>query len=145
MGNRINFVVYARPEPQGSARAFVVNGRAVVTSTNKKLKPYRQELTHTAMNALAGDGTAAPMAGKHVPVSMVIDFHLERPKSIPKKRNHLVVKPDMDKLIRSTLDALTGIIYQDDAQVVELNVRKHYGVPERAEISATIIEADSLF
>ncbi len=146
MGTQIKFTVYARPEPQGSARGFVYQGvfdkrpRAIITTSNKKLKPYRQELTHTVQAAMQEAGVKAPMAEKHVPVSVVLDFYLERPQSIPKKRQFIVVKPDLDKLVRSTLDALTGNLFLDDAQVVELSVRKHYGVPERAEVSATIVE-----
>jgi Holliday junction resolvase RusA-like endonuclease len=116
--------------------------RAIITTDNKKLKPYRQELTHTVMAALHNAGVVAPMAEKHVPVSVVLDFYLERPASIPKKRTFIVVKPDLDKLVRSTLDALTGTVFLDDAQVVELNVRKHYGVPERAEVLATILDPE---
>lgn len=142
--NQVHFVVYARPEPQGSARAFIVNGRASVTSANKNLKPYRQELSQTAKAALSEAGIEQPMAGKHVPVSLVLDFYYHKPPSVPKKRTHIAVKPDLDKIVRSTVDALTGIIYLDDAQVVELSVRKHYGLEEKAEISATIIEAERI-
>lgn len=147
--SQIKFTVYARPEPQGSAKGFVFQGkfgakpRAIITTSNSKLKPYRQELTHTAMAAIKDGGHPTPMAAKHVPVSIVLDFFLERPASIPKKRTHLVVKPDIDKLVRANLDALTGVIYADDAQVVELSVRKHYGTPERAEISATVLEGEA--
>ena len=146
MGKQIKFTVYARPEPQGSVRGFVYQGqfdkkpRAIITTNNKKLKPYRQELSHTVMAAMQEAEVVAPMAGKHIPVSVVLDFYLERPPSIPKKRQFMVVKPDIDKICRATLDAMTGNIFLDDAQVVELSIRKHYGVPERAEVSATILE-----
>jgi len=154
--HQVKFTVYATPQPQGSARVFIVKGkwgasdRATITHDNKKLKPYRQELTNTAMVELHNSGIAVPMAGKQVPVSLVIDFYFNKPPSVPKKRREIAVKPDLDKLVRSTTDALTGILYVDDAQVVEYSVRKHYGSPERAEISATIVEAvaegkDTLF
>lgn len=137
---QVNFVVYARPEPQGSARGFVVNGRAIITTANKKLKPYRQELTNTARTELENLNLERPMAAKHVPVSIILDLYFERPASIPKKRTRIVVKPDLDKICRSTLDSLTGILFADDAQVVEISARKHYGTPERAEISMTILD-----
>lgn len=35
--------------------------------------------------------------------------------------------PDLDKLVRAVLDALTGLAYHDDAQVVEIHARKVYG------------------
>jgi Holliday junction resolvase RusA-like endonuclease len=37
------------------------------------------------------------------------------------------VKPDIDKLSRSVLDAITGGIVKDDSQVIILNARKEYG------------------
>jgi len=147
---QVKFTVYARPVPQGSMKGFVIKGkwgakdRAILTSDNSKLKPFRGEVTREAMVALRNAGLSEPMAEKHVPVSIVMDFYLERPASIPKKRKEMVVKPDCDKICRSTIDALTGILYADDAQIVEISARKHYGVPERVEVSATII-GESLF
>jgi Holliday junction resolvase RusA-like endonuclease len=144
--NEIRFTAYCTPQPQGSMKGFVLPGkwgakpRAILTSDNKKLKPYRGEITREAMVALRDAGVAEPFAAKHIPVRMVIDFYLERPPSVPKKRKGMVVKPDLSKLIRSTEDAMTGILYVDDAQIVELSVRKHYGTPERVEIWATIVD-----
>jgi Holliday junction resolvase RusA-like endonuclease len=48
-----------------------------------------------------------------------------------------VVKPDWDKIARSCSDAMTGIIYLDDAQIVEGHVKKEYGWPERTVITVT--------
>lgn len=126
-------IVYVHPEPQGSAKAFVVGKRAVVTSDNKKLKPYRSEVTRVALSHCV---SPTPLAGKHVPVTLYVDFYIDRPQSAPKKRVGMIVKPDLDKLVRATLDALTGVIYVDDAQVVSINARKMYGSPERVEITA---------
>ncbi len=43
--------------------------------------------------------------------------------------------PDVDKLARCALDALSGVVIKDDAQVVELYARKRYGEPERLEVA----------
>jgi Holliday junction resolvase RusA-like endonuclease len=143
---QIKFVAYCTPQPQGSMKGFVLPGkngqkaRAILTSDNSKLKPYRSEVTRSAMLALSEAGVAEPFAGKHVPVSLVLDFYLDRPASIPKKRKEMVVRPDLSKLVRSTEDAMTGVLYADDAQVVELSVRKHYGAPERVEVSVAVLE-----
>jgi Holliday junction resolvase RusA-like endonuclease len=140
MASTIQFTVYAKPQPQGSSRAFMVRGRPIITSANKNLKPYRQELTNSALAEMAQRGIKAPFAEKHVPVRVDMVFYLERPKSIPKKREHLVVKPDADKLIRATTDSLTGVLYFDDAQIVGLSAFKKYGTPERVEISVRILD-----
>jgi len=48
---------------------------------------------------------------------------------------HPVVKPDVDKLARALLDALTGVAYGDDAQVVEMHVCKTYGDDARTTVT----------
>jgi Holliday junction resolvase RusA-like endonuclease len=131
--DRLSFTVYVHPEPQGSSRAFVnkKTGRAIITSANPKMKPYRQAVTQTVLEALHGE---RPFAGKHVPVWISLNFFFQKPPSCPKRRIFPVVKPDVDKLVRATFDALTGALYEDDAQVVELTTSKNYGTPERVEI-----------
>lgn len=135
----MKFTVFVHPQPQGSAKAHVIKGRAIITSDNKKLKPYRNEVTAVVLQACRDAFLAMPCAGKHVPVSLALSFYFDRPPSIPRKRTEMVVKPDIDKLVRATLDALTGVLFTDDAQVTELDVVKRYGVPERVEISATVL------
>lgn len=47
-------------------------------------------------------------------------------------------KPDIDNLAKCVLDALNGIAYRDDNQVVRLEVSKFYGEP------ATLISLEPL-
>ena len=101
----------------------------------------RQEF-RVAMVALGKAGIAEPFAAKHVPVSMTLDFYIKKPDSVPKKRQHPSVKPDLSKLIRSTEDAMTGILYADDAQVVDIRSRKHYGTPERVEVCVRTVDGE---
>jgi len=137
--NKIAFTVYGTPEPQGSMKAFVIAGRARVTSSNKNLKPYRQQVSGAAIVESEKQGFV--MAGKHVAVEVEYHFYFERPPSIPKKRTLHVVRPDLDKLLRSTTDALTGILYADDSQIVSYgNSRKDYGSPARVEITVTLAQ-----
>ena len=67
------------------------------------------------------------------PVRMSLDFYLSKGHTV--KRLLPTVPPDLDKLIRAVLDALTGIAYQDDAQVVELLTSKKYGAEPGVDIS----------
>jgi Holliday junction resolvase RusA-like endonuclease len=76
------------------------------------------------------------MDGKHPwdgPVELVVDFYFDRPKS-QKKAIYKTTKPDVDKLARLVADSLTGVVFKDDAQVVQMICRKDYGSPARAEI-----------
>jgi len=101
--------------PQGSKTAVVMNGRAVMFEANKKHKGWRDhvssvipKLEQPSMN----------------PVRVELLFFFNRPKTV--KREHMSVKPDIDKLSRSVLDCLSGRIIKDDSQVIILNARKEY-------------------
>lgn len=124
------FTVLGHPEPQGSSKAFIPKGwsRAVITGANSKNKPWRQQVAGCALTEMNGN-PPTPEA-----ISVKIAFYFLRPKSVSKKITHKTTKPDIDKLARSVLDALTGICYVDDSQVVEISVGKYFGIPERAEI-----------
>jgi crossover junction endodeoxyribonuclease RusA len=127
----VKFTVYGTPIPQGSTRAFLPKGwkRPIVTADNKKTKPWRQEIAGVAVAA----GVAPWISG--TPVRVAIDFFFNRPPSLKKAIVDKVSKPDVDKLARSVLDALTGVAYDDDSQVIDLHVTKNFGSPARAEIS----------
>lgn len=113
---RIEFVVYGMPAPQGSKR-HVGGGRMVESS--KAVKPWREAVKYAALQALADAGHPPPLDG---PLRAWIVFTLSKPGSAPKRtRTWPCRKPDLDKLLRSTLDALTdaGVI-ADDARIVEI-------------------------
>lgn len=122
----ISFFVAGKAEPQGSSRAFVRNGRAVVTSDNPKLKGWRKAVAGEAKAAM---GEREPLAG---PVSVEATFFMERPKSMWKKKTQDLrlpcsVIPDVDKLSRGLLDALAeGGVYANDSRVSELSATKYW-------------------
>ena len=68
------------------------------------------------------------------------------PKSVSKKQKELLEsgdvphlkKPDCDNIGKVCLDALNGIVYEDDAIIDELIIRKRYG--KNAKVNITIIE-----
>ena len=124
--NKTSFTVFGHPEPQGSTRAFIPKGWnwPVITTANAKMKPWRQQIS-----GAAADLRAPVLEG---PVRLLMQFFLAKPKSTKRASPH--VKPDIDKLARAVSDALTGILFCDDAQVVLLVASKHYGLPERVEI-----------
>jgi crossover junction endodeoxyribonuclease RusA len=133
----ITFTVIGHAQPQGSTRAFNVRGKRdpVVTSDNPNLKGWRLFVAHEAQRH-AGAG---PMYGG---VQVTLDFALQRPKSLPKRTSQHLKKPDIDKLARAVLDALTGILYQDDSEVVRLEVTKRYAAPiEAPSVRITVISA----
>ena len=123
----IAFTVHGKPEPKGSARAFMPKGSKfpVITSDNPNLKTWEQAIRgelQRVMQATDGDTLAAIF---DAPVAVGLRFHLPRPKS-RKKAKYPVTKPDVDKLARAAIDALSGVAFKDDNQVVAVQARKVY-------------------
>lgn len=128
----IQFTVYGTPQPQGSTRAFIPKGwqRPIITTANKKNKPWRQEVSGAAVVAMEGQ----QILDRKCAVGVTVDFYFTRPKSVHDSAK--TTKPDIDKLVRSVLDGMTGIVFTDDSQVVRIMASKQFGAPERAVIQA---------
>lgn len=140
-----SFFVAGIPVPKGSAKAFMRQGMrfpVVVQDNAEKQKPWSSSI-----------GYAAQQAGCSVasgPVKVEVEFFM------PRIKNHFgtgknagtvkptapmlhTSKPDLDKLTRCVLDALTGIAWKDDSQVAEIVVRKTYDVTPGAGITISPI------
>ncbi len=123
----IAFDVLGTPVTQGSTRAFVVGKRAVVTHDKRRpLMDWRNAIGNAAQQC------GGQKAERGVPVWVRASFRVQRPKSAPKRVVRPTTKPDLDKLGRSLLDALTGILWADDSQVVSLQVSKRFAAPNEA-------------
>jgi Holliday junction resolvase RusA-like endonuclease len=123
-------------------RAFVPKGwkRPILTSVNTKLKPWRQEVAGVALEAVqAARPNPHPLLKKWA-VRLDVVFYFQRPKS-GKRGSHVITRPDYDKLLRGLSDALTGIVYVDDSQIAECEVKKLYGEPSRTEVKISAVEA----
>lgn len=132
-GKKIVFDVQSNPVPQGSTRAFIVKNRPIITSTSKKLGDWRHLVASAAQNRVDDliEG----------PVAITLHFRLPRPKSAPKKkRTYADKRPDLDKLIRAVLDAITGVIVRDDSQIVAITAIKDYGSPPGVRVEIDQVE-----
>lgn len=129
----ISFFVEGIPAPQGSKTAKCINGRAVMWEASKGVKVWRDTVTAQAQIQMIADQLATITE----PVELVLDFRLPKPKTV--KRDVPSVKPDLDKLIRSTCDALTkSKIYQDDALVIAVAASKSYHAHPGCYISIVV-------
>ena len=136
----MKITVYGSAKPAGSKRAFVIGGKARITDANKNSKPWKMQVAQHAGEAMQTEGTAL-FDG---PLRVVFTFYVARPKGHFKKDGTLsaagrrqpypAVKPDVLKLARGVEDALSGVVYRDDAQIVDEHLKKRYGTPERVEI-----------
>ena len=133
MRPEISFFTPGIPAPQGSKRAFVVGGRARMVEDNAKTKPWRATVTAYARDAI---GTEWDATG---PMKVHAVFYFPRPASHygtgrnaqqrkpSAPRLFKATKPDLDKLTRALLDALTDAgVWRDDAQVAYLEVLKRW-------------------
>jgi crossover junction endodeoxyribonuclease RusA len=117
----ISFSADGVPVPQGSLK--VINGH-VLHSQGSALAVWRSTIALSAR--FAG---AKPLEGA---MGIEITFRVRRPKTV--KREYPSVAPDLDKYIRACLDALTGICYIDDSQVVDIKAKKVYSDQPGADI-----------
>jgi Holliday junction resolvase RusA-like endonuclease len=122
------------PAPQGSKKAVRHRhtGRIMLLESSKRLHPWRESVA-----AAARAFRPAQEALLEGPLIVDVVFSMPRPKSHYRASGELKPsaprwpssKPDVDKLVRAVLDSLTGVVWRDDSQVVELRAVKQYGEP----------------
>ena len=139
MTDTFHLTVPLRAAPQGSKR-HVGSGR-MVEMAGAGLKVYR-----SGVAAAARKQAVESFQG---PVGVSVSFTFRRPKSHYLKAGLRVDAPrccypakrgDVDKLIRSTLDALTGVVFRDDAQVVTVTGTVLWGDEDRTSIIVSEVE-----
>jgi Holliday junction resolvase RusA-like endonuclease len=120
--------VFGTPGPQGSKR-HVGNGQMAESSA--KVKPWREAVKYAVLEQTAG----AERFGRGVPLTAILQFFVVRPKAHYRANGELKesapcwapLRPDVDKLARSTLDGLgESGVFAEDAQVVSLLAVKRY-------------------
>lgn len=115
----IDFVVPGRPVP---AVRMTRHGKWV----SDRAKGYLAYKTQVGWAA-----KAAHFGLIHGPVRVEIHIYLKGQRA-----------GDVDNYAKSILDGCNGVIWLDDAQVVELHVFRHAGRPERAEVRVTEIKEE---
>lgn len=138
---KITIIALGVPAPGGSKSAYPFHkkdgtlGVRVTDAAGKRNKTWRKTVALAGAQVMADNGLTEPFTG---PLFVTMNFFMPRPKShYGTGRNkdrlkasapeHHTVKPDLTKLIRSTEDALTGIVWHDDSQIVEQVCTKVYG------------------
>jgi crossover junction endodeoxyribonuclease RusA len=134
------FTVYGVAQSKGNMRAIALKGMKfpIVTDSNRSAKSWQQLVAagaSLALNALPAPERELLAYG----VRLSIAFYLPRPKKHAKRGVFVphCVAPDIDKLERAVLDALTQVVYRDDRQVTEVIKGKYYAAvdePARVEI-----------
>jgi crossover junction endodeoxyribonuclease RusA len=114
------------PIPQGSKRlgTHPITKRAMLIDVNGPALRRWRNAVRTAARNTAGPHWK-PLSG---PVALTAHFWMPRP-AVRAGVHYADRKPDLDKLLRAILDALTGVAYDDDSQVVTITAAKTYPPP----------------
>jgi Holliday junction resolvase RusA-like endonuclease len=122
MGWALDLFVAGTPAPQGSKSH---KGHGVMLESSKTVGDWRSVLAWTAHKAYTGP----PITGA---VVLAVEFVMPRPKAMSKRKPtppH-TKRPDVDKLLRAVGDALSGVVWSDDSNIVESISRKRYAEPD---------------
>lgn len=128
----ISFFVAGVPKPAGSKRGFFIPKlkRVIITDANPNSKDWKIDVKHAAREAYSGPLIDLPLAVRFT-------FFIVRPKNHfgsgknasvlkPAAPKFPTCKPDVLKLSRGVEDAMSGIIYSDDSQIVSERIFKRY-------------------
>lgn len=133
----MKLVFEIEPVEQARPRATRM-GRGIRLYDLKKVSVYKKQLAMMCKFQYK----QAPLTG---PLMVEMNFFRHVQSSASKKERELrlsgshrpVVKPDTDNYIKSTLDGLNGLLWEDDNQIVDLIAHKYYSDNPRVEIEVT--------
>ena len=124
---QIHFQVEGEPKGKGRPR-FTRAGKFTRVYTDKQTLDYEALIKFFAAEAM---GSTDPL---ETPVSVFLYIRHAVPQSYSKKRTEACLsgleqpckKPDIDNIAKTYLDGMNGVVFLDDTQVVDLNVKKVY-------------------
>lgn len=114
---------HGRPIYRGRGAAREFTGKVAQVESSKAVKPWREDVRAALLDET---GQPCHRFADEDPLTIRLEFVMPRPVSTPKRRTPPAIrKPDIDKLARACLDAITssGVI-SDDARVIDLHATK---------------------
>jgi crossover junction endodeoxyribonuclease RusA len=112
---KFHLFVPGKPAPQGSKRHV---GHGILVESSKAVAPWRTLVAWS----VAQSWTTPPALSA---VTTTLEFVMPRPAGTPKNFTPPATKrPDLDKLERAIFDALTGVCWKDDSQIVDAHTTK---------------------
>ena len=132
---QVMFTVEGTPIGKGRPK-FARRGNFVSTYTPTKTRDYETLIAEAAQKAM---GSSEPLK---TPVAAYIYITVPIPASYSKKRSEACLsglerpckKPDADNILKAFFDAMNGIVYQDDSQIVSIHATKRYGTVGMVEV-----------
>uniref|UniRef100_A0A6M3LAU0 Putative endodeoxyribonuclease n=1 Tax=viral metagenome TaxID=1070528 RepID=A0A6M3LAU0_9ZZZZ len=117
------FEFYGEPVAKGRARVFKDRAGNIRGVTPTKTRAYEDSIKLQAIEQMKNE----PMFDGAL--LLRVDIFRSFPKSMSKKKRAEalpVTRPDLDNYVKAIKDALSGIVWYDDSQVVSLLARKFY-------------------
>lgn len=129
-------------EPVEQARPRATRmGKGIRLYDPKKVSVYKKQLAMMCQIQYKKE----PLTG---PLIVGLKFYRHIQSSVSKKERKLrlsgihrpIVKPDTDNYIKSTLDGLNGLLWEDDNQIIKIVAEKYYSDRPRIEIKVERLE-----
>ena len=138
----VTFSVDGDPVPKGRPR-FARRGQFVQTYTESKTLEYETLVGFKARQAI---GKSEPFKGA---LTVFLYLRFAVPQSYSKKRKEACLagleypkRIDIDNVYKSVTDAMNGIVYVDDSQIIEAHIKKVYA--EESGANVMVQECDSI-
>ena len=144
----LKFTIPGEPKAQARARSTVINGR-VHTYGEDVSRNYKNYVKMIAQVAATEQGwTFAGTEG----IGVNIYAYMYIPQSKSKKFHAAAMagderptkKPDVDNIFKAVSDALNGVLYGDDKQIIHARVEKHYSDEPRVEVEVFVCRKELL-
>jgi Holliday junction resolvase RusA-like endonuclease len=136
----INITVPGEPVPQGRPKFSTIGGHARAYDPKKSVD-YKKLVSRYAMQhkpATLLDGALEVQILIFKP--MLKGFSKKKAEQAEARLIRPTTKPDADNYAKGPMDALKGIIWKDDGQVVDLVARKFYSANPRIEITVKTLD-----
>lgn len=139
------FTYYGQAIAKGRPRATVIGGHARMY-TPERTTAFEGKVRAIACVEMAKAGLAA------TPEACRVEMAFERcpPKSWSKKKTlemrglPITGRPDVDNQAKAILDALNGVVFEDDGQVSDLFVSRRWGETDSVRVAVSLASGDGL-
>lgn len=130
----IKLIIYGEPVAQGRPR-FSRRGNFVTTYDPPKSKAYKALVKCQALTQWHNDPLQGALACKVKVYRSIQKSGSKREKALKEAgKIRPTKKPDVDNYFKGVTDPLTGIIWEDDNQIVEATISKYYSNEPRIEL-----------
>jgi len=119
-------VIYIEPVGKARPRVTMKGGRAFA---------YTPQKTAHAENLIRDKVMDLKVFfPRDTPLFIKAVFYRTRPKSLAKRVEKPVSRPDTDNYFKLLTDALEKFVYANDSQITRANIKKRFGSPPRIEL-----------